>query len=524
VYPFYRRKYMKKQPLILLILDGWGLRKETADNAIAQAHTPHWDALWEQAPHALIDASGPAVGLPDTQMGNSEVGHMHIGSGRITPQELTRINTAIAEHTFAKNPVLQETIAYCKTQQKPLHLLGLLSPGGVHSHENHLFAILAACHTAAFDNIVLHVFLDGRDTPPISASDSLKFLADALTPLPNARVNSLTGRYYAMDRDKRWERLEPVYQLLCEGHTAHTFETASEALAYWYARGITDEFIPPTGIGTPHPIKNGDAVLFFNYRADRARQLTEVLLQPEFSAFERPNKSDIAHFVSMAPYDDALHTRCLFPPFIPKQTLGEVLATHHLRQLRIAETEKYAHVSFFFNGGIEKPFPLETRELIPSPKVATYDLAPEMSALHIAERIAFHLENNTTDVIICNLANADMVGHTGNLQATRLAIETIDKAIGIIQNAVQKKNGHLIITADHGNAEMLFNTETQQAHTAHTSNPVPFVYVGHGWKIARTHGSLIDIAPTILNILRIDKPPEMMGESLLTPILPVQIP
>lgn len=502
-------------PLVLVILDGWGCHHGLAYNAIAAAHTPQWDRWQQHYPHLLLEASGPAVGLPAGQMGNSEVGHTHIGAGRVIYQDLTRINEAIAAGDFAQNLVLTELIQQQKKSGKALHVMGLLSEGGVHSHQKHLFAFLAMCHREKFHNVFLHLFLDGRDTPPQSALQSVSALNQQLKDYPVATIASLSGRYFAMDRDGRWDRLEPVYQLLTEAISPHHFDTAEEAIQSFYAQKIIDEFIPPTLIGATKPIQSGDAVFFFNFRADRARQLTQVFIDDHFTHFKRCRKPALSQFVSMTCYAENLPTTPVFSPLFLRHVLGEVIAHHGLRQLRIAETEKYAHVTFFFNGGCEKPFVNEDRILVPSSKVATYDLHPEMSAPEITSRLVDALEKGSYDVIICNFANADMVGHTGNFEAAVKAIECLDQCLHDIGEAVLASRGCLLITADHGNAEIMFDPKTNQPHTAHTSERVPFLFIGDHWRCAQREGSLMDIAPTILALLKIPKPDEMTGQPLL---------
>jgi len=504
-----------RSPLVLMILDGWGYCEKNSHNAIAAAKTPQWDQWWQTCPHLLLEASGGIVGLPDGQMGNSEVGHMHIGAGRKIFQELTLINNAIKNGDFFKNPVFLDTIDDMKQKGHALHIMGLLSPGGVHSHEEHLFAFLKLCNNLSFTALHLHLFLDGRDTPPQSVLSSLSKLENHLKECPGAEINSLSGRYYAMDRDQRWQRVEPVYRLLTQADSRHHFNTAEDAVRAFYHQKIDDEFIPPSVIGNPAPIKDGDSVLFFNFRADRARQLTQSLLSTDFKGFLRPTIPKISHFISMTPYAASLPTTAAFITEPLKNTLGEILAKEGLKQLRIAETEKYAHVTFFFNGGSEKIFPLEKRTLIPSPLVATYDLQPEMSASLLTKNIVEAIEQSAFDVIICNYANADMVGHTGNLKATIHAIECLDEAMHDVAAALKKVGGQLLITADHGNAELMFDDKIHQAHTAHTSNPVPLLYVGQGWRFNTTSGSLIDIAPTMLALLGISPPKEMTGKVLL---------
>ena len=502
-------------PLVLLILDGWGYREETRYNAISAAKTPQWDEWWQTGSHILLDASGESVGLPVAQMGNSEVGHMHIGAGRVIPQDFTRINEAIHRGQYANNPTFLRVINEMNQKKKALHILGLLSPGGVHSHEQHLFAFLQMCAEHDFTDVYLHLFLDGRDTPPKSAELSLKKLKQHLTNDASGHICTISGRYYAMDRDKRWQRLEPVYNLLTQGESPYHFDTVEQALDTFYKQGIHDEFIPPTRIGSSKPIENGDSVFFFNFRADRARELTQALILDQFDGFHRAKQPEIAHFISMTRYASDLGTECVFPPVQLDNTLGKVLADANYSQLRVAETEKYAHVTFFLNGGTEQYYEHEERILIPSPSVATYDLQPEMNAPEVANVVIEAIKNEKYDVIICNFANADMVGHTGNINATIKAIECLDKAMHDIGKAIKGTGGQMLITADHGNAEAMFNDTTNQAHTAHTNNPVPLLYIGEGYCFKSDCGTLIDIAPTLLYLLGIEVPTEMTGHILL---------
>ncbi|MDF1646155.1 MAG: 2,3-bisphosphoglycerate-independent phosphoglycerate mutase [Legionellaceae bacterium] len=508
----------RKPPLLLLILDGWGHGEAHPHNAITQAQTPVWDELWKSHSRTLLNASGTAVGLPIKQVGNSEVGHMHIGSGRRVPQDLTRLEESIHSGEFQKIAVLNDTVQKLKKTGKTLHVMGLFSPGGVHSHENHLFTFLDFCKEKGFHQIALHLFLDGRDTPPRSALQSIERLEKQLVAMPGSVIASITGRYYALDRDNNWDRIKRVYQLLAEGQREAHFETASIAINAYYQENITDEYIPPTQISQAQLIEDEDAVFFFNFRSDRARQLTESFISKQFSGFNRQKKPCLADFISMTQYATYLETTPVFPPVQSQNTLGACISSAGMRQLRIAETEKYAHVTFFLNGGLEKPFLHEERILIPSPKVATYDLQPEMSVEKITERLVVEMIKQKYDLIICNLANADMVGHTGNLDATIRAIEAIDACLQRILYALKFTNGSAIITADHGNAEKMFDDETGQPHTAHTSEPVPCLYIGDSkrtFMAADTRGSLIDIAPTILELLELPKPKEMSGQSLL---------
>jgi 2,3-bisphosphoglycerate-independent phosphoglycerate mutase len=502
-------------PLVLMILDGWGYHKGNQYNAIANAKTPQWDEWWSTHPHALLQASGTQVGLPEGQMGNSEVGHMHIGAGRIIQQDYTRINATIQRSEFANNPILTKTLQELKKTGKSLHIMGLLSPGGVHSHEQHLFALLDFCQQKQFKSVYLHLFLDGRDCPPQSALHSLDKLNQALKLHPVATISSISGRYYAMDRDNRWERIVRVYDLLTQSLSENSFDTAEMALKHYYQQKLSDEFIPPTLIGQAKPIEDKDALLYFNFRADRARALTQAFVNPAFDGFIRPNPPHLSQFLSMTQYDKRLDTQFLFPPIPLNNTLGEVLSAHGLKQLRLAETEKYAHVTFFLNGGVEKPFSQEERILIPSPKVATYDLKPEMSAPKLTNTLVEAIHQEAYDVIICNYANADMVGHSGDFNATVKAIECLDQCMKRVWEALSVHQGILLITADHGNAEIMFDDTTGQAHTAHTHEPVPFLCVNPEFQFIQNHGSLIDVAPTILTLLGIPIPAQMTGRALL---------
>lgn len=506
----------KKVPLVLLILDGWGYKEGIPYNAIASAEIPQWKSWWQNRPHCLLEASGPHVGLPEGQMGNSEVGHMHIGAGRVIEQDFTRISKAILEGEWAKNAPLQSTIRSLEKTQKNIHLLGLLSQGGVHAHEDHLFALLQNISSAKIKNIYLHLFLDGRDVPPQSALQSIARLEQVIKAHPSIHIASLSGRYYAMDRNNQWDRIEKVYNLLTDPSAEPNFASAPLAIAQYYQHNIFDEFIPPTTIGPLSPIADGDALLFFNFRSDRARQLTESFINPLFSQFTRKKTPALSAFLSMTDYGKHLPTTVLFPPHHPQNTLGAIVANAKLTQLRLAETEKYAHVTFFLNGGQEAPFYQESRQLIASPAVATYDLKPEMSAFELTDALIAAIQKGSTDLIIANYANADMVGHSGNFLATIAAIEALDRCFTRIGQVLEPLGGTLLITADHGNAEILFDEKTMQPHTAHTCQPVPFLYIGpKNWTFNRAHGSLIDIAPTVLTLLNLPIPKEMTGEILL---------
>ncbi len=512
----YAKFDVKKKPLVLLILDGWGHQENTRHNAIAAAHTPQWDQWWRTQPHMLLDASGSAVGLPNGQMGNSEVGHMHIGAGRALYQDFTRINLAIQNADFFSIPLLTNTIAALKKNGKNLHVMGLLSTGGVHSHASHLYAILQLCSQLNFSSVFLHLFLDGRDRPPQNALNDLQALQEVLDRYPVATIASISGRYFAMDRDNRWDRIALVYHQLTHPIDTFQYTHAAQAVSHYYAVDIYDEFIPPTSFPDHQAINDGDSLFFFNFRADRARQLTHAFLESNFTGFNREDVPKLNSFISMTRYSESLPTQSVFPPVTVDRCLGEVLAEHKLTQLRIAETEKYAHVTFFFNGGSEQVFSNEERILIPSPNVATYDLQPEMNAELLTTALVNAIESSTYDVIICNYANADMVGHTGNFPACVAAIECLDRCMQKVGQAVVNNNGVLLITADHGNAETMFNDAINQPHTAHTCESVPLLLIGDGWNFSQECGSLRDIAPTMLRILDISAPQEMTGTVLVS--------
>ena len=507
----------RPRPFALIILDGWGHREDTHANAIAQAHKPHWNQLLATYPHMLISGSGRCVGLPDGQMGNSEVGHLNMGAGRVVHQDLTRIDLAISDGNFFKNPVLTAAVDYAIQQQKAVHILGLLSPGGVHSHEQQIQAMIKLAAERGATRIYIHAFLDGRDTPPQSAKSSLLALEKYCATLQAGQIASLIGRYFAMDRDKRWERIQKAYDLFTQGKAAFQATDAVTGLELAYRRGETDEFVQPTAIHAPNTqpitIENGDAVIFMNFRADRAREITHAFIDKDFQAFPRKIAPQV-NFVTLTEYDATFNTPVAYPPERLDNMLGEYLSSLGLHQLRIAETEKYAHVTFFFNGGIEQPSPGEDRILIPSPKVATYDLKPEMSAPEVTAELVKAIHSQKYDVIICNFANPDMVGHTGNLPAAIQAIETIDICLGKIITALQSVGGEALITADHGNAELMFDEKTGQPHTAHTHELVPLIYMGRSAEISKKNGVLSDIAPTLLYLLGIAQPKEMTGQTL----------
>lgn len=502
------------RPVVLLILDGWGHRDEQEDNALALAKLPHWDALIASSPHTLIHTEGRHVGLPDGQMGNSEVGHMNLGAGRVVYQDLTRIDAAVEDGSFYSNAELRAACAAARDHGGTLHLLGLLSPGGVHSHENHVLAMIELARREGVARVQVHSILDGRDMPPRSAGPSLARLQQACDTAGNARIASVSGRYFAMDRDRRWDRLRKAWDAMVEGRGVHEASDVAAALAEAYARGENDEFVDPTVIGAPAPMADGDAVVFMNFRADRARQLTAAFVDPHFDGFQA-RRPALSRFVCLTEYDARLPAPVAFDPEALHNTLGEVLATNGLRQLRIAETEKYAHVTFFFSGGREDEYPGERRILIPSPDVATYDLQPEMSCPEVTRELATAIRSGTIDVAVCNIANPDMVGHSGNLAAAILAVEAVDIAIGAVVAAVREVGGAILVTADHGNVEMMRDPVTGQPHTSHTVGPVPLVYAGPRPAELREGGALRDIAPTMLDLLGLPRPVEMTGRSLL---------
>ena len=499
--------------VVLCILDGWGHRDNGPDNAIAHAKTPQWDELVATSPHTLLEASELNMGLPEGQMGNSEVGHMNIGAGRIILQDLPRINEAINQHTLKDLPILKDFIAALKKSGGTCHLLGLLSPGGIHSHERHI-KTLAAILADQGVPVALHMFLDGRDTPPKSAETYLASLIEFIKEHPGITLATIGGRYYGMDRDKRWDRVQKAYEAIVEGKPQ-----TKDALSYLqqsYAAEITDEFLLPIAIGSYSGMKDGDGLFMANFRADRARQILMAFLAPQFEDFERSRQIKFAATLGLTEYSETLSTwmKTFFPPSPLQDVLGEIVSKQGLKQLRIAETEKYAHVTFFLNGGREEVFPGEDRILIPSPKVATYDLKPEMSAPELTDRLVEAIENQKYALIVVNYANTDMVGHTGNLEAAQKAVEAVDTCLGRIKLAVENTDACLLITADHGNAEMMYDETLQSPHTAHTLNPVPFLMF-HGPQGKLHPGKLSDIAPTILQILNLPKPSSMTGSSLL---------
>jgi 2,3-bisphosphoglycerate-independent phosphoglycerate mutase len=507
-----------RETMLLIVLDGFGYREERDGNAIAAAHTPTWDRLWRDAPHTLISGSGTDVGLPAGQMGNSEVGHMNLGAGRVVYQDLTRIDRAIEAGEFANNRVLTDAFDAIG-DDAALHVLGLLSPGGVHSHENQLLAVFDAAAARGVKRAYLHAFLDGRDTPPRSAAASLGNAAEHFRQLGLGAIASIVGRYYAMDRDQRWDRVELAYDLLVHGEAPFHAADATAGLAAAYARGESDEFVKPTAIhpaaAAPIRIRDGDGVVFMNFRADRAREITRAITAKTFDGFERRTRVKLAAFVTLTRYADDIELPSAFKPALPVNTLGEYLASLHRTQLRIAETEKYAHVTFFFSGGREEPYPGEDRILIPSPKVATYDLQPEMSAITVTDRLVEAIASHRYDAIICNFANADMVGHTGMFDAAVKAVEALDGCLDRIVTAIAENDAQCLITADHGNIEQMHDAHTGQAHTAHTCDLVPLVYVGKRQLKLQGSGTLADVAPTLLTLMGLPIPAEMTGHSLI---------
>ncbi len=502
------------KPVMLVILDGWGWREETADNAVRLAHTPNFDRLWAASPHALLHTSGLDVGLPGGQMGNSEVGHMNIGAGRVVMQDLPLIGRAVADGSLATNAVLGDFIGKLKASGGTCHLFGLVSPGGVHSHQDHA-AALARIVTAAGVPVVVHAFTDGRDTPPQSAGEDLRRLRAALP--DSVPIATVSGRYYAMDRDKRWERVAKAYFAMAEAQ-GPSFADAASVIDAAYGNNVTDEFVIPAVVAGYRGMKDGDGLLCFNFRADRVREIFAPLLDAEFDGFARPRRIAFAAMAGMTHYSDHLSERLgvLFPPQTMANLLGQVVAAAGLKQLRMAETEKYPHVTYFLNGGIEVANPGEERIMVQSPKVATYDLQPEMSAPELTDKAVAQIESKKFDLIILNFANPDMVGHTGNLKAAIKAVETVDTGLGRIADAVLAQGGALLVTADHGNCEMMRDPVTGGPHTSHTTNPVPVFLAGGG--VAALHeGRLADIAPTLLHLLGLARPAEMTGRSLTTP-------
>jgi 2,3-bisphosphoglycerate-independent phosphoglycerate mutase len=502
----------QRRPVMLVVLDGWGWRDDPADNAVRQARTPTFDRLWSSGPHAFLRTSGRDVGLPDGQMGNSEVGHLNIGAGRVVVQDLPRIGDAIANGEIRRAPALTGLIERLRDSGGTCHFMGLISPGGVHSHQDHgaaLAAILAEARVPA----VVHAFSDGRDTPPRSADQDIQRLTAALP--PSIPVATVSGRYYAMDRDKRWERVSKAYRAIAEAEGPR-FADAGAVIADAYAHDTSDEFVVPAVVGSYAGMRDGDGLLCFNFRADRVREILVALLDPDFSSFPRRRAVRFAAAVGMTEYSEELnrHLQSIFPPQTLPNVLGQVVADAGRAQLRMAETEKYPHVTYFLNGGEEAQYPGEHRIMVPSPKVATYDLQPEMSAPELTDKAVEAIRSGTYDLIVLNYANPDMVGHTGSLPAAIKAVETVDGGLGRIAEAMGDMSGALLVTADHGNCELMRDPETGGPHTAHTTNPVPVLLVGGGGA-GLGDGRLADIAPTLLELMGLPQPPEMSGRSLL---------
>jgi 2,3-bisphosphoglycerate-independent phosphoglycerate mutase len=511
-----------KSTKALIILDGWGTREESDNNAIAAASTPVWDGLVARFPHSEIETSGAAVGLPDGQMGNSEVGHMNIGAGRIVYQNFTRINKAIEDGSFQENEPLGDLVEGVRERNGTLHILGLFSEGGVHSHVAHIEAMCRMAAKRGLDRIFVHAFLDGRDTPPRLALDTIRNFEAQVREETGARVVSVVGRYFAMDRDNRWPRVEQAYRLVTEGKGLFQSDSATRAVEAAYERGENDEFVKATAIREEHEeniaIGPDDGLVFMNFRPDRARQLTKALIDKEFDHFERPFVLPADRLVTLTEYSSELPARVAFPPVSLQNSLGEVIANNGMHQLRIAETEKYAHVTFFFNGGREEVFEGEERIMVPSPDVASYDLQPEMSAPELTEKLVDAIHSKRFDLVVCNFANGDMVGHTGVFEAVVKAVEAIDDCLGKLTEALLETGGECLITADHGNAEKMYDDGTGQIHTAHTTGTVPLIYVSgkaEGMKLA--DGGLRDLAPTLLALYPLEQPEEMTGRNLLQP-------
>ena len=503
----------RRRPVMLVILDGWGWREEARDNAIRQAKTPNFDRLWQTGPHGFLHTSGRDVGLPDGQMGNSEVGHLNIGAGRVVVQDLPRIDQAIANGEIERAPALLTLIERLKASSGTCHLVGLVSPGGVHSHQYHALELVKILDRAAVP-VLVHAITDGRDTPPQSAADDIKRLIAALP--RSIRIATVCGRYYAMDRDKRWDRIEKAYKAIVEADAPH-FPDAAAVIADAYANKKFDEFIIPAVVGDYRGMKDGDGVLCFNFRADRVREILTAMLDPDFSAFSRKRVIRFAAAIGMAQYSDELDKlmATIFPPQSLANVFGEVVANADRTQLRMAETEKYPHVTYFLNGGREQQYTGEDRIMVPSPKVATYDLQPEMSAPELTDKAVAAIASGKYDLIVLNYANPDMVGHTGSLPAAIKAVETVDAGLGRLDDAVTKAGGVLLVTADHGNCELMRDPQTGGPHTAHTTNPVPLLLSGARNRALVAEGRLADIAPTLLELMELPKPQEMTGRSLL---------
>jgi len=501
-------------PVLLLILDGFGYREDADFNAVAHARKPNWDKLWSKYPHTLINTSELHVGLPHGQMGNSEVGHLNIGAGRVVYQDLTKVDLAIENGSFYDNAALVQAVETAKQRGTALHILGLLSPGGVHSHEAHIHAMLELAARAGLKNIFIHAFLDGRDTPPRSAAQSLQALQEKCAQLGAGRIAGIVGRYFAMDRDNRWDRVQVAYDMLTLGQAPFTAADALAGLDAAYARGENDEFVQATVIGAPAAMQDGDAAVFMNFRADRAREITCTLTEEHFDGFVRTRFPRLSNFTTLSSYGEDFHLPAAYTA--EANGIGEYLANLGLKQLRIAETEKYAHVTYFMNGGKEQPYPGEDRIMVPSPKVATYDLKPEMSAFEVTDKLEAAIRSKQYQAILCNYANGDMVGHSGIMEAAVQAVEALDSCVGRVVKTMLECGGEVLITADHGNAEQMLDRTTNQAHTAHTLNLVPFLYIGRRAKMAKEGtGALQDVAPTLLAMMGLPQPPEMTGKPLI---------
>ncbi|WP_133013042.1 2,3-bisphosphoglycerate-independent phosphoglycerate mutase [Marinomonas flavescens] len=507
---------MNKKTTALFILDGWGYSETSASNAIEAANTPNWDRLWNNRAHSLIKTSGLAVGLPDGQMGNSEVGHMNLGAGRIVYQNFTRIGKAIEEGSFFTNEALVSAVDKAVVADKAVHILGLLSNGGVHSHHEQIMAMCELAVKRGAKAVYVHGFTDGRDTPPRSAQTPIAELEAKLAELGVGKIATLVGRYFAMDRDNHWDRIENAYNAIASGEGQFQAESAEQAVQAAYDRGENDEFVKATTIGAPVSIEDGDAIVFANFRPDRARELTRAFTEDDFTGFKRKTRPAYAAFVTFTEFAADIAADVAFPPIALSNTLGEVLSKSGKKQLRIAETEKYAHVTFFFNGGRESVFDGEDRELIPSPNVATYDLKPEMSAPEMTDKLVEVIEAGKYDTIICNFANGDMVGHSGVFAAAVKAVEAVDACLGRIIEALKVNGGQCLITADHGNAEQMLSNDGSQPLTSHTTGPVPLVLVSPTPGLGLKAGALCDIAPTLLDMMGMKQPEEMSGVSLLT--------
>lgn len=509
----------RPKPAALLILDGWGLSDEIEDNAIALAHTPCMDALWNEYQHTSITTSGAEVGLPAGQMGNSEVGHLNLGAGRVVYQEFTRVSRAIRTGSFFTNNTLTDAVDVAISRNAAVHIVGLLSDGGVHSHEEHIHAAVRLAVERGATRVHVHAFLDGRDTQPKSAHRSLEKIDKLFRELGGGSLAGIIGRFYAMDRDSRWDRVKEAYDMMTLGRAPYAANDAATALEMAYARGETDEFVRASVIlqqhGAPVTMQDNDVIISMNYRSDRAREITRPFFEEDFNEFERESKPQLGALVTLTEYKSSFNLPVAFPPEKLPNGLGEYLSNMGLRQLRIAETEKYAHVTFFFNGGIDQASEGEERILIPSPPVKTYDMRPQMSAHELTDALVDAIGSGDFDAVICNYANTDMVGHTGKLDAAIKAVEAVDECIGRVVAALRAVGGEALITADHGNAEKMMNHESGQPFTAHTTNPVPLIYVGSQRKVFLQHGSLCDIAPTLLAIIGIEPPSEMTGRTLL---------